>query len=515
MYMYYYIRTHIPARARARFGDGIPDTRTKRPYLSRAASVRVLSEIRRHLGRWRRRLLARRKGASADGFTCAYDLAGSLPVWSEEIHGIHKQDTLSLSRSRTSSPLPPFLVLALLAFSSSSTPTRVYLVVVERRRRRRGPRARARRKRKGERERPRRFRDPASRSKRQLSFRLSTCRRVAGIRRGRILEKKKKGRTPSRRRHSGVARFKMSARLSVEGERRHPRRWRSLRDSPETRRRHLGRFADDAKLATTLRPRRRLSRVDGRRSARARRRKRNGADVRETTRRVLHSPRRRGRDEYTRRKERERETRALARGRTSRARSPPFLLEDGRAIARARDRHGYESWPLWPWHWTCGSRAGEGGTRAADKPAPAEGSAAEWGDAAESRRNVGLGRGVGEGGRRGREGGRGTARRGGREIASSRASLNAARQYSGDSPAWPLWTNLPSRVHTRTYMRIRICMHIRLSLSIYLAACRTCAINTCKCVCVCVCCAILSNLGIIRYEYNMYVCFWNIIDCDM
>lgn len=141
----------------------------------------------------------------------------------------------------------------------------------------------------------------------------------------------------------------MSARLSVEGERRHPRRWRSLRDSPETRRRHLGRFADDAKLATTLRPRRRLSRVDGRRSARARRRKRNGADVRETTRRVLHSPRRRGRDEYTRRKERERdagtregayEPRALTafppRGRTSdRARSRPTRLRVVAALTLA------------------------------------------------------------------------------------------------------------------------------------------------------------------------------------
>lgn len=109
--------------------------------------------------------------------------------------------------------------------------------------------------------------------------------------------------------------------------------------------------------------------------------------------------------------------------------------------------------------------------------------APEWGNAAESRRNVGSERGSGEDGERGRERGRGTVRCSGKGIASSRASLNAARQYSGDSPAWPLWTNLPSHVHTRIYMRIRICMHIQLSLAIYLSICRTCAINTCNYVC--------------------------------
>lgn len=407
MYMYHYIRTHIPAaRARARAsGTGSPTPErsgltslAQRPSGSCPKSAAILAGDA--VASWR-------KGASADGFTCAYDLAGSLPVWSEEIHGIHKQDTLSLGRA-----LAPPHPLSSSPFSPSL--------------RRRRPRA-------------------------SISLLSSDVGVVVDLGNGR--GGRERGRedaldvTATRRRARNVNCHSGCQPVGASPESGEEKYWEKEKDSLETTALWLSRASkcplaypskasdvtrvgacevsppetrvdgtsDDAKLATTLRPRRLLSRVDGRRSARARRRKRNGADVRETTRRVLHSPRRRGRDEYTRRKERE--TRALARGRTSRARSPPFLLEDGRAIARARDRHGYESWPLWPWHWTCGRRAGEGGTRAADKPAPAEGSAAEWGDAAESRRNVGLGRGVG-GGRTEREGGR--EAEGPRDVAGGR-----------------------------------------------------------------------------------------------
>lgn len=64
-------------------------------------------------------------------------------------------------------------------------------------------------------------------------------------------------------------------------------------------------------------------------------------DVRETTRRVLLSPSSRKR----RIRVVKRETRALARGRTSRALTA-FPPRGRTSIARARDRHGYESWPL-------------------------------------------------------------------------------------------------------------------------------------------------------------------------
>lgn len=50
------------------------------------------------------------------------------------------------------------------------------------------------------------------------------------------------------------------------------------------------------------------------------------------------------------------------------------------SIARTHDRHGCESWPLWPWHWTCGRRDEVRGGR----PAPAEGIAGV-GSAAELR----------------------------------------------------------------------------------------------------------------------------------
>lgn len=77
--------------------------------------------------------------------------------------------------------------------------------------------------------------------------------------------------------------------------------------------------------------------------------------------------------------------------------SPP---RDRASIARTYDRHGCESWPLWPWHWTCGRRTRDG-TRGG-RPAPAEGTAGV-GSAAELR-NERPGVETGGGGRPGRGG---------------------------------------------------------------------------------------------------------------
>lgn len=113
--MYMYTCTRTRARARARAGDGIPDT--QRSGLPLAASVRVLSEIRRHLGRWRRHLLARRTALPRTDSPARTTLPGLFRSGAR-IHGNTSRHSLrALAVFR-----PPLLTLLV---SSSSTPTRV------------------------------------------------------------------------------------------------------------------------------------------------------------------------------------------------------------------------------------------------------------------------------------------------------------------------------------------------------------------------------------------------------
>lgn len=99
--MYMYTCTRTRARARARVGNGIPDTR--RSGLPLAASVR--GPVRNPPPSWpvTPSPLGAAHCASADGFTCAYDLAGSFPVWSKD----SRDPQVDTPRTSCSPPSPP------------------------------------------------------------------------------------------------------------------------------------------------------------------------------------------------------------------------------------------------------------------------------------------------------------------------------------------------------------------------------------------------------------------------
>lgn len=102
-----------------------------------------------------------------------------------------------------------------------------------------------------------------------------------------------------------------------------------------------------------------------------------------------------------------------------------------RAAALVHNRHGCESRPLWPWHWTCGrwerSETCDGKNLRLRKGTP------KWGNAAE----LVKWEGIGLWGWERSEGGRADRYPGGREdcVISRKPERRASIQRRGDSPA--------------------------------------------------------------------------------